>query len=319
MEAYGLDRQEQSRQSWIHDIRFAVSWCPGDPAILDALAKKLSPERVLLHFPYWRQDAYDENYPTYTASDTGRNFIDRCRSMGFRIMPHFNTIDMDPTNEVYPYVRDFQFRTIEKQQLLGWSWYKGRGIGVPESNMNRTGNRDKKVMVKIHPGLGMWRSILGGRVLDAVNDLSLEAVFMDVALHSYNLHNCFVDTMTSSEGMQRLLEHIACLGKGLVVGGEGLNEITAQSQSFGQVHLFNSWHHSVDGLQRAGGCDLNEFLFGSLCRSFGYSGLGGRNEDEELRMRIHIEHGAIPTVTIRSAKDISDPNPAVKRMLDMAV
>jgi len=33
---------------------------------------------------------------------------------------------------------------------------------------------------------------------------------------------------------------------------------------------------------------------------------------------MHIEHDAIPTVTIRSAKDILEPNAAVKDMLQRA-
>ncbi|MCE5249701.1 DUF6259 domain-containing protein [bacterium] len=317
-QAYDLASEEGRRQPWIFDVKFAVSWCPGNPDIPDALAKKLPPRNVLIHYPDWRTDIYDQNYPTYKASDKGKAFIEKCRSMGFRIMPHFNSIDMDPTNPVYPLIRDFQIRTIEKKQLLGWSWYKGRAIGVPESNSNRTKNRDKNVMVKVHPGLSMWRSILGENILDAAQELSLDTVFIDVTLHSYNLYNCFVEATTPSEGMKRLITHVATLGKGLVVGGEGLNEITAQGLSFGQAHLFKSWQESVDGLERAGGCNLNEVLFGKLCRTFGYSSLSGRNKDEEMRMRIHLEHGAIPTVTIRSPQDINDPNPAVKRMLDSA-
>jgi hypothetical protein len=124
--------------------------------------------------------------------------------------------------------------------------------------------------------------------------------------------------MPPTEGMNMLIKHVASLGNGLVVGGEGLNEITAQRQSFAQAHLFKSWQSSTEGLERAGGCNLNEFLFGRLCRTIGYSGLGGRNKDEELRMQIHLEHGAIPTITIRNADEIINPNPAVKRMLDIA-
>lgn len=317
-QAYELAKEEQLRRPWLQTLKLAISWCPGEPDILDALAKKVKPGHVLLHFPDWRTDAYDENYPNYTASDSGKEFIRKCQSMGFHVMPHFNSIDMDPSNPVYSQIRDFQYRTLEKKQLLGWSWYQGRGIGVPESNMNLLNNRDKKVMVKIHPGLGMWRSILGERILTASQELSLDSVFIDVTLHSSNIYNCFVESTTPSEGMKKLIGHMATLGQGLAVGGEGLNEITAQGQSFAQAHLFNSWHESTAGLERAGGCDLNEFLFGKLCRTIGYSGLGGRNADEELRMRIHLEHGAIPTITVRSAQDIINPNPAVKKLLDMA-
>jgi len=102
------------------------------------------------------------------------------------------------------------------------------------------------------------------------------------------------------------------------VGGEGLNEITMQGQSFAQAHLFKSWHDSVDGLERTGGCDLNAFLFKGLCRTIGYANLGGRDANQELRMRMHLEHGAIPTVTIRSAREVLSPNTAVRQMLNRA-
>jgi len=45
-----------------------------------------------------------------------------------------------------------------------------------------------------------------------------------VTLNTYNLHNCLVEGMTPSEGMNRLLRRVAALEGGLAVGGEGLNE-----------------------------------------------------------------------------------------------
>ncbi len=312
-------KAEQTRRApWARDVRFAVSWCPTDEAVLEALAEKLDPKTVLLHIPNWRTDPYDENYPAYVASDKAKAFIGKGRTMGFHMMPHFNSIDMDPSHPAYAYVRDFQYRGIERQDLRGWSWYQGRGLGVPESNAARLTNRDKKVMIKVHPGLSMWRSILGRAILDATRDLAVDVVFIDVTLVTHNLHNCFVEAVTPTEGMHKLIHHVATLGQGLAVGGEGLNEITMQGQSFGQVHLFKSWQQSIEGLERTGGCDLNAFLFEGLCRTFGYSSLGGQNADQELRMRMHLEHGAIPTVTIRSAREIVSPNAAVRQMLDRA-
>ena len=317
-EAYGLSAAEAKRKEWIYQVKMALSWCPTDPQLLDALAARVEPRKVLLHLPNWRTDEYDENYPTYVASPQGRDFVAKAQSMGFHVLPHCNSVDMDPTHPVYSQVRDFQYRDIETDRLQGWSWSEGRVIGVPESNLGRTQHRDKKVMVKIHPGLTMWRAILGENILAAVEDLSLDSIFIDVTLTSYNLRNCLVEGITPTEGMKRLIAHIAGLGDGLVVGGEGLNEITAQDQSFAQLHLFESWQTSIEGLARAGGCDLNHFLFGKLCRGFGYSGLGGRTPAEELRMRISEEHGAIPTVTVWSPDEIANPNPAVKRVLDQA-
>jgi hypothetical protein len=316
--AHDLKKEEEKRPAWIHDLKLAISWCPGNSEILDILAKRVSPSRVLLHYPDWRTDNYDQNYPKYQASERGKSFIQKCHKMGFHIMPHFNSIDMDPSHPVYTQIRDFQYRDIVTKKIQGWSWVDGKVLGVPESNESRMYNRDKNVMVKIHPGLSMWRAILGENINKATNDLYLDCVFLDVTLVTQNLHNCLVESITSTEGMKRLIEHISLLGKGLVVGGEGLNEITMQGLSFAQAHLFKSWQTSIDGLERTGGCNLNQVLFGRLCKTIGYSNLNGRDKDSEMRMQINLEHGSIPTITIDSAIEISSPNAAVGRLIDMA-
>lgn len=319
-QAYGLAEEERRRLGWVRDIRFALSWYGGDPAILDALARKLDPHKILLHFSQWRTDAYDENYPTYEPSEKARAVFAKAKEMGFHIMPHCNSVDMDPTNPAYHYLRDFQYRDVQTRRLIGWGWDKDAGgvLGVPNSYHSLSENRRRKVMVKIHPGLAMWRSILAENLQQAVREVQTDTVFIDVTLCSHNLHNCLVESTTSSEGMKRLIAQIAGLDGGLAVGGEGLNEITMQGLSFAQAHLFQSWHASAEGLARTGGCALNDFLWGSLCRTFGYSGLSGKDENERLRMRIHEEHGAIPTVVVHSAEEIDNPNEGVQRALDLA-
>lgn len=308
----------RSRPAWLPEIGFAVSWCPTDPAILEALAARIPSARVLLHIPGWRQDPYDENYPTYTASAEGRAFIAEARRQGFRAMPHFNSIDMDPTHPVYPHLRDFEYREVESRRVQGWTWVDGRVRPVPESNAARLLHRDRKTMIKVHPGLALWRSILCEQVRRAAEELSLDLAFLDVTLCTWNLDNCLVEGVNPTEGMQLLIARVADLGAGLAIGGEGRNETTARDQSFSQVHLFRSWHASAEGLERTGACALNEFLFGRWCRSFGYSGLGGRTPEEAARMEVHSTLGAIPTVTIGSAEEIRNPNPAIAAMLARA-
>ncbi len=315
-ETYSLAREEQRRQPWFHSLAMAISWCPGDIAVLEALAKRVDPGKVLIHFSNWRTDAYDENYPTYVASEDATAFLARALEMGFHVMPHFNIVETDPNHPVYAQVRDFQYRDIETKKLYGWSWVNARAIGVPESNATRLNHRREKVMVKIHPGLAAWRSMLCSKIQEAARKHALREVFVDVALNTFNLHNCLVENTTSTEGVNRLVHQIADLG--LSVGAEGLNETFFQGLSFAQVHLFRNPRTTMEGLERTGGCPLNDFLFGKLCRSFGYSGLGGRNADEELRARVHEENGALPTITIRSAGEIENPTRAVKRALDRA-
>ncbi len=317
-EAYSLEHQERLRPDWVQKLRLALSWCPNEIGILERLAERVDPNTVLMHFHNWRVDDYDENYPHYVASSSAAAFLERANELGFHVMPHFNTLEVDPNHAVYNRVRDFQYRDVETKRLQGWSWVNRTPIGVPESNASRLDHRDEKVMVKIHPGLSTWRSLLRDRIRQAAEKHDLNTVFVDVALNTMNLHDCLVEGMTSTEGMNRLLRGIVETGDGLAVGAEGLNEIIFQGMSAGQVHLFRSFHDNFPGLERTGGCPLNNFLFGRLCRSFGYSGLGGRNEEEELRARIHEEHEALPTITIRSAEELVDPTPAVRRALEQA-
>ena len=316
--AHGLAARERERREWIREVGFAVSWCPGEPEVLDALAAWVQPRRVLLHYPDWRTLPYDEGYPTFEPSEPAKAFAAKARAMGFRLMPHFNSVDMDPSHAVYTRVRDFEYRDVETKRVQGWAWHEDRSIGVPESGTARVQNRDKKVMVKIHPGLGLWRSILGDAVQGAAATLDLETAFLDVTLVSQNLHNCFVEGLTSSEGMLRLIDHVGGLGRGLVVGGEGRNEVTARGLSFAQAHLFRSWQENAEGLERTGGCALDELLFGRLCRTIGYSALSGRDEKQALRMSVHESLGAIPTITVDSAAEIRQPNAAVRRLLEKA-
>lgn len=315
--AYGL--ADRDYPEWIRDLRLAISWCPTEPAALDALAGHIDPKRVLLHVPRWRTDGYDENYPNFQPSDEGRAFIGKARSMGFRTMPHFNAIDMDPTHPTYSYVRDFQYRDAVAKRVAGWSWVGQNVMPVPESNAVRMRHRGEKVMVKVHPGLSMWRSILTENIQAAVQALSLDTVFLDVTMNTFNLANCLVENMTPTEGIKLLIARIGQIEGVRAVGGEGRNEIVMQDEALAQVHLFkSSAPANIDGLERTGRCALNEFLFGNWCGSFGYSWLSGATREERLRMQLHVDLGAIPTLTIQSARDIAEPNEAIRKMLRLA-
>ena len=122
----------------------------------------------------------------------------------------------------------------------------------------------------------------------------------------------------STEGMKLLIDQIAQLGGGVAVGGEALNEITMQGQSVAQAHLFHSHHDTCEGLERAGGCPLNAFLFDGLCRTFGYSRLSAKTEEEVLRSRVHLSLGAIPTITGLTAENIRNPSAHLRELFQLA-
>jgi hypothetical protein len=322
-DAFDLHSRARTRKPWVRDIRLAVSWCKTETDLLDALSERIDPRTVLLHLPRWRTDNYDQNYPTFTPSTEGRAFIAKAAEMRFHVIPHCNSVDMDPTHPAYPDVQAFEYRDLINDRRHGWAWESGKWMPVPGSNFALMRNRARNVMVKIHPGLAAWRAILGEHVQDGLADLPTDAVFLDVTLCSHNLHNCLVENQTSTQGMLRLIDHVAELrtaagGAGLAVFGEGLNEVTAQGLSGAQAHLFMSGQSSCEGLERTGGCPLNALLFDGLSRTFGYSNLGGRTEEQVMRSKVHLSLGAIPTVTGVTAWDIREPSPHVRELLAMA-
>ena len=105
---------------------------------------------------------------------------------------------------------------------------------------------------------------------------------------------------------------------GLALGGEGLNEITMQSQAFSQVHLFKNPPPPHPELERCGGIDLGHFLWGDRCRLVGYSRLEEDNDWTLLRMKNHIEHGCIPTISGSHPEFMKNPNKNLRAMFDLA-
>lgn len=319
--ACNLAAPQARRPDWFHGIRLGMSWCRSDLAILEALSARLTehglkPAQVLIHLSHWRTDEYDQNYPTYEPSAQAKEFVKRARELGYHVMPHCNANDMDPTHETFPMMRDFVYRDVESKRVLGWAWIKetGRPTPVPEGPMAQLSNRSRNVMMKVHPALPVWRHVLGQNILSAARTLDLDSVFIDVTLCNYNLHNCLVNNTTPAEGMQALIDYVASLGRGLTVGGEGLNELTL-GLSFAQAHLFKGGHMSLEELERTGVCDINRFLFGRLCRTIGYSRL---DPEDGLRvLKVYANHGVIPTLIV-DAKRLAQKDAVVDETLKLA-
>jgi len=314
--AYKLDNPSQP--PWFGDIKLALNSCPVDQNILDALAQWVSPKNILLHVLDWRSNAYADNFPDFTPSHKATQFVKKANDMGFHIVLHCPAIDIDPKNPAYNFIRDFQYRELENKKLIGWTW---RGEGpVPESHADRIRLRDenRRVNMRLHAGLSMWRSILVEQILKLKEKLSLEAVYIDVTMNTHNVHNCLVENTTPTEGMQRLQKTIKSLGDGVVLAGEGRNEINMQDQCFSIVHLFKSWKENIKGLERIKPIQLSEFLFGRWSRAFGSSRLSGNTPEEDFRIKRQIAFGGIPTITIQSAEEIKHPNPAVREVLQQA-
>ena len=77
--------------------------------------------------PRWRPFKYDQDYPTFVASDIGAAFIRKARELGFHVAPHTNHCQMNPDHPLFFSARDFCTRDPMGLRWGGWSWMPGAG------------------------------------------------------------------------------------------------------------------------------------------------------------------------------------------------
>ncbi|HML47086.1 MAG TPA: hypothetical protein PKE04_10110, partial [Clostridia bacterium] len=166
------------RPAWLEDIRLAVSWCPTEPGLLDGLAKRIDPKKVFLHVPYWRAQAYDQDYPVFhEPSAQGRAFLEKARHMGFHAAPHCNLTQISPDHPLFAAGLAFANRNSRSKRLMGWSWLPLPGMsalqGPPQSHSTVAANKQFNVLVNMHLGWSGWRRALAWEIASAVRAMDL--------------------------------------------------------------------------------------------------------------------------------------------------
>jgi len=301
--AYDLAEKRRHRPEWVRNISLAVCWANAIPDMLDALAAVHPPSQTLIHLSGWRTDKYDVNYPDYVPTEQTLAYMAKARDMGFHVMPHFNYFSVYYQHPFFQVVRDFQLRTIDKNQPDGWHW--------PAET------HDYTRMAYIHPGLGTWRNKLIDVVGEACGQTGTDVAFIDQTLCTWNADNAIIQGMTTIAGLHKLQEQFAAVHTGLVLAGEGLNEISFQRQCFAQGHILQGWgpleqtHVEV----QHGIC---QFLWGDHTRLVGYYHLSPGAADFDKGIEIYLRMGAIPTLITNNPKDLREPAPLTQRILEQA-
>ena len=120
--ACGLAEEERRRADWVKDIHFTLSWYGGDPAILDALARKLGHKIPALS--RWRTDAYVRTtrpmcLPTRRVRSSRRP--KRWASHQPPQLGGHGSLNQPITTCAT------QYRDVQTRRLIGWGWDKNAG------------------------------------------------------------------------------------------------------------------------------------------------------------------------------------------------
>jgi len=309
------------RASWMENITYALSWCHADIRLLDAIASRIEPGKTLIHFPGWRTDGYDRNYPNYEVNESVRPFLRRAKELGFHTMLHFNVFSISADHPLFRLFSDYQYRDAETMALM--AWYTGTDNNnfstCPQHPLLENFAGPDVLLSYTHAGLTRWRNEITKRVMHIIREEQADCVFLDQTNGLPNLFNSTVEGRTTIRGMQLLLSDLLRLQPGLIIGGEGLNEVTMRHQGVAQLHLFKSHRESVPGLEKIAFrvCDI---LYRGHTKLIAYCNNDGHDEASELRIRVHEKLGGIPSMTLndRPATDLTDPNGAVRELFERA-
>jgi hypothetical protein len=319
--AYALDALAALRPDWLDQITLAVSWCPTNLDLLDALATKANPGNVFLHLPHWRTFKYDQDYPTFTPSPEGRAFIEKALAMGYHVAPHANLCQLSPDHPFFQQARDFCTRSPTEMRWGGWSWLPVEGwgnAGPPQSYSTMAAVKDWNVLLNAHLAWSPWRRHLTGEIADLIRETGIDSIFVDVSHHVHNSDNAHLENLSYAEGSLKLAREIAELKPGLCVSGEGRSEITTQYISMVQFHLYNYAHSlMMDGkdiswLERCT-VPVSALIFDGLSRGIGYS--YGRGGDQRLMIDAQLKQGAIPTLILRAEDPVAELEGEVSRYI----
>ncbi len=310
--AFRLEEAARMRPEWLDDIRLAVSWCPTNLDLLDALAKKIDPREVFIHLPNWRDLVYDQDYPDFTPGVQGRAFIEKARRLGFHVAPHANNCQMSPDHPFFFQARDFCTRAPADLRWGGWSWLPVKGwgsFGPPQSYSQMPANKEWNVLVNVHLAWSPWRRQLTRQTAELARDLDLDSFFVDVSQLIHNSDNAILENLNYAEGSLKLIRELAEIKPGFCVSGEGRNEISTRFLSVTQFHLYNFAHvHAIDGEDvswvNQATLPVNEILFKGLARGIGYH--YGEGTNRRAMIDATLQQGTIPTLIFNTDNPVGE-------------
>jgi hypothetical protein len=311
-QANDLEAAAALRPEWLDGISLAVSWCPTNLGLLDALARKVDPDEVFLHLPHWRTSKYDQDYPTFVADENGTAFLGKAREMGFHVAPHTNHCQLSPDHPFFEIARDFCTRSPTDMRWGGWTWLPVEGwanAGPPQSYSTMAAVKDWNVLVNAHLAWSPWRRHLTREIAALIQEHGIDSVFVDVVHHVHNSDNATLENLSYAEGSLKLAREIAELAPGLCVAGEGRNEITTQYVSMVQFHLYQYAHSlAIDGkdISWLNKCTVpvSELIFKGLSRGIGYN--YGKGDNRRLMIDTTLKQGAIPTLIFQTKDPVTE-------------
>ncbi|MYA99955.1 hypothetical protein F4X90_09815, partial [Candidatus Poribacteria bacterium] len=259
------DRSEMP--AWVNDINVIIFHSNVDVDILAPLSRLVDPEQTLIFLHLWRHGGHDEDLPNY-APDAVKpefaNFVKEAHRYGFKIMAHVNMLGVSEYHPLYAAFEKYQVRDPHTGEKRGWYWEdRHTSLSSP---------------AYINPASSDYRKMLVSTLKDLWERYQVDAFHLDISSPIFNDKNGLIDGLTYAEGNILLHQDIREAIPGILLGGEGLNDVTFIHESFAQ--RFRIPETEIPH-------PISSFLFSPYTKSYGRFILNPDHAPDEYQEFLH--------------------------------
>ncbi len=279
--------QPKQPPAWVKDLELVI-YAPYNPlntAILPLFAEHINPSTTLLYMIGWA-DPTRTLEPDYPPDPEFGDFLKAAHSYGFRVMPRITFHGCSPNSPLYPEFEKYQFRDPITGRKLGYS-LNDPTYDFPTAYINPAAKEFRKYMVE--------------QMKTLYETYPIDALHLDINTSVDNDANGLIDGLTAAEGNVLLHQELAAAMPGIVLGGEGVHEVTFFNTNLAQQprKSFNEQPHPI-----------SSFLFSSWTIPYGFHVPNPDWEPEFYQpfQEAYIVWNVLPTIRIRAPGMLTNPN-----------
>ena len=277
---------------WVNDIELVITHA--DPlervgvSVIRILYQLVDPEKTLLYVTGWRKAGWSLNYPDQTPTDNFGDFIREAHTYGFRVMLHTNMVAVSLLHPLYPEFEKYQMVDPQSGETVG-------------TRLDHPTEPLKRQYIWVNPASNSFRNMFVNQLKSVWETHNVDAFHLDISNPIYN--NALIDRLTMAEGNILLHKALREAMPGIVLSGEGLNDVTFLYESFAQRGILSRWKGKHVH-------PIGSFLFAPYTKFYGHLGVPNPDRDPELFQAYQAGYeiwDVIPTLRLDGVSDL-DPD-----------
>jgi len=279
--------QPKKPPAWVKDLELVIyaPYNPLDPSFLPLLAEHVNPSTTLLYVIGW-YDSTQGLEPDYPPVPEWGDYLKTAHAYGFRVMPRITFHGCSPNSPLYPEFEKYQFRDPITGRKLGYS------LNDPTYDFPTA---------YINPASKAFRKYVVDQMKTLYETYPIDALHLDINTSVVNDANGLIDGLTAAEGNVLLHQEFAEAMPGIVLGGEGVHEVTFFNTNLAQQprKSFNEQPHPI-----------SSFLFSNWTIPYGFH---VPNPDSEPELyppfqEAYVVWNVLPTIRIRAPWMLREPH-----------